>query len=263
MPARLAFASPVPPGGWAPLPGPGRVTAGPRPGQREGSRDRLKGQVPFYGKGQRQVSADIGRWAALGLVGLLSGACAGSGAASKGMQGAKDQGELAVIHRAPAAGETVHPLDVNADGNPDVWSFTVKAKHASGEVSDRLTRKELDLNRDGRVDVARDYDADGRLILEAMDLDFDGRVDQVNHYDAKGQITRKERDLDSNGKVDLWLYYERGALVRKERDTNGDGRVEVWEEWLDGHVDRIGEDLDGDGQVDRWTHSPAAAADEG
>lgn len=212
------------------------------------------------------MRVDIGRWTALGVVGLvgglLTGGCAG-GAASKGLRGAGGKGESVLIHREPLAGETLHPLDVNADGNPDVWSFSVKVRDGGGELVDRLTRKELDLNGDGRVDVAREYDQDGKLTSEAMDLDFDGVVDQLNQYDAKGQITLKQRDLDSNGKVDLWLYYERGALVRKERDANGDGRVEVWEEWQDGHVDRIGEDLDGDGQVDRWTHSPTAVNDEG
>lgn len=221
---------------------------GDRPGTRV---------VPALGnKGQRQVRVNVDRWAALGLMGLLLGGCAG-GAASKGMTtGAAGSGERVLIHRDPVAGEKLHPLDVNADGNPDVWSFSIQEKDAAGAPVEKLTRKELDLNGDGKVDVARDYDADGKLTREVLDLDFDARVDQINHYDVKGQITRKERDLDANGKVDLWLFYERGALVRKEHDTNGDGRVELWEEWADGHVDRIGEDLNGDGQVDHWTHGP-------
>jgi len=134
-------------------------------------------------------------------------------------------------------------------------TITVKAKSADGKDIDRLVRKELDINADGKIDISRTYDEREQISREALDLDFDGKVDQVNFYE-KGVIVRKERDLSSAGKPSLWLFFEKGKLVRKERDTNGDGRVDYWEYWENDQVDRIGEDLDGDGNVDKWTKNP-------
>lgn len=204
------------------------------------------------------------RWATAGAVGLLVSGCAGSQqAARKDLPGGEALSATVQLERAPRAGERVHPLDVNADGVADVWSFSVTVTGPDGEPVERLVRKQLDLNGDGRIDVAREYDESGRLVLEAMDLDFDGQLDQVNHYDAKGKIVRKERDLNSDGRADLWHYFEQGQLVRKERDNNGDGKIDYWEYWEEGAIDRIGEDLDGDGQVDRWTRSGRVLAEDG
>ena len=159
------------------------------------------------------------------------------------------------IHQKTQGNEKVTEYDLNGDKRPDVWAFTVPAKTPEGKDYDRLSRKELDLNWDGKVDVARVYDDHEQIIKESLDLDFDGRVDQVNYYE-KGVIVRKESDLSSAGKPSLWKFYEKGKLVRKERDTNGDGRVDYWEYWEGDQVDRVGEDLDGDGNVDKWTKNP-------
>jgi antitoxin component YwqK of YwqJK toxin-antitoxin module len=159
------------------------------------------------------------------------------------------------IRQSRAGNESVTEFDIDNDKRPDVWTYTAKAKNAEGKDVERITRKELDLNRDGRIDVSRQYDEREQVQREALDLDFDGKVDQVNHYE-KGIIVSKERDLTSAGKPSLWLYYERGKLVRKERDINQDGKIDYWEYWEGEQVDRVGEDLDGDGAVDRWTKNP-------
>ena len=159
------------------------------------------------------------------------------------------------IHQKTHGNEKVTEFDLNGDKKPDVWTYTIPAKTPDGKDFDRLVRKELDLNWDGKVDVARSYDEKEQIEKEELDLDFDGRVDQVNYYE-KGVIVRKECDLSSSGKPTLWKFYEKGQLVRRERDTNGDGKVDYWEYWENGQVDRVGEDLDGDGQVDKWTKNP-------
>lgn len=159
------------------------------------------------------------------------------------------------IRQQKRGDEKVTEYDLNHDNKPDVWDYTVTVKGPDGKDVERLTRKELDVNWDGKVDIAKFYDAKEQVEREMLDLDFDGRVDQVNFYE-KGVIVRKERDLDYNGKTDLWTFYEKGKLVRKEKDVNGDGKVDYWEYWEGDHVDRIGEDLDGDGNVDRWTKNP-------
>ena len=159
------------------------------------------------------------------------------------------------IHQARRGDEKVTEFDLNHDGRPDVWVYTVKAKTPDGKEYDRVVRKEMDINWDGKVDIVRYYDENEQISKEELDLDFDGRIDQWNYYE-KGVLVRKERDLDFNGKPDLWIYYEKGHIVRKERDTNHSGKVNYWEYWENDHVDRIGEDLNGDGQVDRWTKNP-------
>ena len=159
------------------------------------------------------------------------------------------------IHQSRRGDEKVTEFDLNHDGRPDVWVYTVKAKTPDGKEYDRLVRKEMDINWDGKVDIVRYYDENEQISKEELDLDFDGRIDQWNYYE-KGVLVRKERDLDFNGKPDLWIYYDKGHIVRKERDTNHSGKVNYWEYWENDHVDRIGEDLNGDGQVDRWTKNP-------
>jgi len=183
-------------------------------------------------------------------------ACGGGKANTKADGNSPDGEALAEnIHQKTANGEKVTEFDLNGDKKPDVWTYTVPGKSGDGRDIDKLVRKELDLNWDGKVDVARWYDDKEQIEKEALDLDFDGKIDQVNYYE-KGVIVRKESDLSSAGKPTLWKFYEKGQLVRKERDTNGDGKVDYWEYWENGQVDRVGEDLDGDGQVDKWTKNP-------
>ncbi len=190
------------------------------------------------------------------LAALALAGCATTDANAKKDGTGSDGQVLAEGIRTKMAGnEKVTEFDLNGDKKPDVWTYTVPAKSADGRDIERVTRKELDLNGDGKVDTARVYDEREQLVKESFDFDFDGKVDQVNYYE-KGIIVRKERDLSSAGKPTLWLFFEKGKLVRKERDTNNDGKVDYWEYWEGDQVDRIGEDLDGDGNVDRWKKNP-------
>lgn len=200
---------------------------------------------------------------ALACAAVMS-ACGGTKENVKKDQATDDNSEQLAenISQQRSGDEKVTEYDLNKDQKPDVWSFTVEAKDDQGRAIDKLVRKELDINWDGKVDITRYYDQNEQVEREALDLDFDGKVDQVNFYE-KGAIVRKERDLDYNGKPDLWLFFEKGKIVRKERDTNSDGKVDYWEYWEGDQVDRVGEDLDGDGTVDRWTKNPNATASDG
>jgi hypothetical protein len=187
------------------------------------------------------------------LVGLCG--CGTDKGSRKGEAGAKVGAEP--IRPERAANEKVVEKDTNSDGRADVWVYVVEEPGAEGTPRERVVRKELDINWDGRVDITTSYDARGEREREAMDLDFDGKVDAVYFYE-KGVNVRRERDLDGDGRTDVWVYYEKGQLVRKERDSNGDGRVDSWEYWENGQVDRLGEDLDFDGKVDKWSRSTPA-----
>ncbi len=191
----------------------------------------------------------------LALVGLCG--CTSHKVAAKEPEATKKKEEQAAskpVHSRLEPNEKVTEKDTNDDGKPDVWVYTVEEKGAKGESRQRMVRKEMDINWDGRVDITTYYDAREEREREAMDLDFDGKVDSVFFYE-KGVNIRRERDLNGDGRPDVWAYYEKGRLVRKERDSNADGRVDYWEYWENNQVDRIGEDLDGDGNADKWSRN--------
>lgn len=194
------------------------------------------------------------------LTGCAGGKSAGRGEGAEGA-GTEARKKAEGIQPERSGNEQVAEQDVNGDGKPDIWTYTVKAKDADGVEQERRVRQELDLNWDGRVDLTRYFDANGDQTRETLDLDYDGKVD-ATYFFEKGVNTRRERDVDGDGRADSFIFYERGALVRKERDTNSDGKVDYWEYWEGGQVDRIGEDLDGDGTVDKWTRNPNNAASE-
>lgn len=163
------------------------------------------------------------------------------------------------LHLPRRADERLTAFDLNHDGKPDVWDYTVEVPGPDGKPQERLDRKELDMNSDGRADIVKWFDPHERLARETLDLDFDGRVDQVNVF-QDGVLVRKERDLDQDGRPDQFTFYEGGRVVRKERDTNGDGKVDVWEYFQKGKLDRLGEDVDFDGTVDKWIEGDVAVS---
>ncbi len=194
----------------------------------------------------------MSRWVlGLALVGLCG--CASDKSTRKsGAEKAEEQMAPEPIRPARASAEKVTEKDTNGDQQPDVWIYRVEERGADGQAQERMVRKELDINWDGRIDITTYYGAQEQREREAMDLDFDGKVDSVFFYE-KGANVRRERDLNGDGRMDEWLFYEKGKLARKERDSNGDGRADWWEYWENDQIDRIGEDVDGDGNVDKWS----------
>lgn len=137
-------------------------------------------------------------------------------------------------------------IDFNGDGVVEVKSYY--QKRTDGPKA--LRKREVDLNRDGRVDVITTFDELGNREKEEMDGDFDGKVDMVDIYVA-GKRQSSQVDTDYNGSFDLFRYYEGGKVRRKERDTNLDGKIDFMEQ-LDenGVIVKIGRDEDGDGDID-------------
>lgn len=153
--------------------------------------------------------------------------------------------------QVPEEGLLGQDIDLDADGAPDIKNYYRERSDAPR----LLVRKELDLNRDGKIDVISFFDADGNLEREEMDSDYDGAFDWTDHY-QKGVRVMSEYDTDSDTKPNVFKYYIRSEdgsmhLDRKERDEDGDGKIDVWERFsLDGQVVRTGRDTDGDGKVD-------------
>src|SRR5260370_86419 len=130
------------------------------------------------------------QWTYAVLVVCAVGCSSGKSATRPDSQSASSS-DWKQLHADRQSNEQVTEYDTNHDGKPDIWQYTVKAKSADGKEYNRLVRKELDLNGDGKVDIVRYYGEEGQLEKEALDLDFDGKVDQWNYY-QNGVIVRKE-----------------------------------------------------------------------
>ena len=183
---------------------------------------------------------------AMSVVGLALGGCKPK---PTGVEGAKDMKELVLEREEPESGLVVQEVDLDVDGNVDVYNYYRKRS------SDRLlVRKEVDLNRDGKVDLISFFDDDGRLKKEQMDSDYDGHFDWTDHY-QEGKRVMSEYDTETDGRPNVFKYYDSSSgtsvLSRKERDTDGDGQIDVWERFdAEGNVIRTGQDTDGDGKMD-------------
>jgi hypothetical protein len=146
--------------------------------------------------------------------------------------------------------------DTSGDGRPNVR----KVYLSTGDgVDGRLVMicRETDVNGDGRKDVIRYYDDDGRSLREEADRNFDGKMDIVLVF-QDGKVVRKELDENHDGRIDTKLFFDAaGKLLRAERDLAGRStesrwQPDRWEYYEDGRMVRMGTDLDGDHKVDRW-----------
>ena len=117
-----------------------------------------------------------------------------------------------IINRIEA--DMVVTSDLNKDGKPDAWSYI------SGKV---VTRQELDVNFDGKVDSIYVYDENGKVKEEILDTNYDGKMDNWRYYD-NGSLTLDEADSNYNGKIDVWIYVDRDRVYEIKKDTNGDGK---------------------------------------
>jgi hypothetical protein len=147
----------------------------------------------------------------------------------------------------PVPGERRGELDLDADGKPDAWTYTIR----DGRGEEVLVRRERDLDGDGRADTWERFGPDGAVTAAAYDLDLDGAPDELHFFEGD-RLVRTELSRGAGGVPRTWAFYEGGKLVRKERDTDGDGRADQWEHWSNGELRRIGVDRDGDGVVDHW-----------
>lgn len=94
-----------------------------------------------------------------------------------------------------------------------------------------------DRNGDGRPDVWRIYDRQGRLAEIAVDTNFDGRSDVCEYYD-QGVLVRRETDRNFDGRVDLIESFDRTTheRVRAVADVDYDGRADLLVLYHDGQV---------------------------
>jgi hypothetical protein len=92
-----------------------------------------------------------------------------------------------------------------------------------------------DLNRDGRPDVWRSYNRDGRIASVSVDTNFDGRSDVQEFYE-NGSLVRRESDRDFNDQIDLVQEFDQSTqqIVRSVADVNSDGVADLLVLFQDG-----------------------------
>ncbi len=151
------------------------------------------------------------------------------------------------------SGRLIRRYDHNGDGKADIIKYLEDRPDPddASKTVQRLSRMELDLNSDGKLNVVREYDVAGRLLSETSDTDLDGRMDVIGRYD-KGELVAKEILDPANQQVVAWRFYASGNLLRVERDTDADGKIDYWEYYENGLLDRIGRDFNKNGRADSW-----------
>jgi hypothetical protein len=94
-----------------------------------------------------------------------------------------------------------------------------------------------DRNGDGRPDVWRTYDRQGRLVEVAVDTNFDGRSDVHEHYEG-GALVRREVDRNFDDRVDLVQQFDYAShdQVRAVEDVDYDGTADLLVLFQEGHA---------------------------
>ena len=98
--------------------------------------------------------------------------------------------------------------DRNHDGRPDVWRFF--------DAQGRLTRVAIDTNFDGRPDQEEQYQHDG-LTRRSSDRNFDRRIDLIEEFDpTTHERVRSLVDVDFDGRADLLVLFADESPVHAE-----------------------------------------------
>lgn len=90
----------------------------------------------------------------------------------------------------------------------------------------RLSRLELDQNKNGRVDTFSFWNGTSIERIE-VDQDEDGRVDRWEHYGPGNKMTKVATSSRDDGIQDTWAYPDaRGFLSKVESDIDRDGVID-------------------------------------
>jgi hypothetical protein len=161
---------------------------------------------------------------------------------------------------ATVASRQVTEYDTSGDGKPDVRKVFMQIGDAN---TGRLVMicREADVNRDGKKDVVRIYDDEGKPQREDADRNFDGKMDEITTYQS-GAIVVQQFDDNFDGKFETKVFYQNSQPVRAELDLSGRStptqwRPDRWEYFDGGKMVRMGTDLDGDTRVDHWDRDAA------
>ena len=117
----------------------------------------------------------------------------------------------------------------------------------------KLSRAELDEDRNGRNEKIEYYQDDGRL-AKVEELAANGKVRCTWTYDRNGKPLRAEEDTDGDGRSDCRRQFRQDGTMEQTVDADQNGVPELREVFSgDGRLISREEDLDGDGVFDLRT----------
>lgn len=92
--------------------------------------------------------------------------------------------------------------------------------------SGRLTRLDVDTNKNGKIDAFSYRDGTTLLRIE-VDRDEDGTIDRWEHYGAGNKLQSVGTSSKGDGIEDIWSYPDAaGLLLKVEFDTDRDGVID-------------------------------------
>ncbi len=153
----------------------------------------------------------------------------------------------------------VASYDVNKDGNADMWKIYKEIKTNNDQTKKILSRREIDLNFDGKINYYKFYSDKGNIKKEYIDLDLNGVIDTIRYYE-KNLIVKEEnfnknpvnKDLTINTKikpVKRYLYANQ-KLSRILIDRSNNGILDEYLFFRKNKLIQIGFDNDDDGKID-------------
>ena len=129
---------------------------------------------------------------------------------------------------------TINFIACNQPPDPRLSNFRVERGNVAAQYDEktgRLTRIEVDANRNGKVDTWT-YTDGPRIERIEIDRDEDNRIDRWEYYGADSKLEKVGSSTLGDGRVDEWAFQDaHGALARIETDTDRDGKVDKWTEY--------------------------------
>ena len=93
-------------------------------------------------------------------------------------------------------------IDYNSDGQLDEkWIYK----------DDRITRVNIDRNKDGEFDLIYKYDRKGVIYRSESDDNFDGTY-ETTHKFKNGVVYLQESDLNKDGKIDYRVFFKNSLI---------------------------------------------------
>ena len=123
----------------------------------------------------------------------------------------------------------------------------------------KLTTLSADANRNGRIETVSYMDG-ARISRIEVDLDEDGKVDRWDFYVADGRLEKVGLSRLNDGVMDALAFYEGETLVRMQVSSNRDGRFDRTEFYRQGVLSHSADDTNGDGRPDKWDEYQASAS---
>tara|TARA_B100001248_G_C27399434_1_gene468766 strand:+ start:8263 stop:8829 length:567 start_codon:yes stop_codon:yes gene_type:complete len=105
----------------------------------------------------------------------------------------------------------MHLFDLNRDGKIDV------AKHFKNS---KMYRTETILDREGKIFAITEYNPDTGNEIKKVTFDHEVMTTRLSY---KNQLRREEIDRNLDGKTDMWVHYREGQVVKSEVDEDFDG----------------------------------------